>query len=50
LKELSVDQYNFAKDLGNFIDNDYSANFKANNVNADVIIDEDRYYFEPISE
>jgi len=51
LKELSVDQYNFAKDLGNFIDNDYSANFKVNNdVNVENIVDEDRYYFEPISE
>jgi len=49
LRELAVDQYNFAKDLGDYAHSDNSANLGDNNGNGAVnIIDEDRYYFEPV--
>lgn len=49
LKELSVDQYNFAKDLGEFSEEDYFANFSENDGSGDdEITEEDRYYFEPV--
>jgi len=49
LKELSVDQYNFAKDLGDFYSDGYMPNFSENTPeSATNIVDEDRYYFEPV--
>lgn len=49
LKELAVDQYNFARDLGDFINEEYIANFaekKAEDTTQNL--EEDRYYFEPV--
>ena len=49
LKELSVDQYNFARDLGEFINDDYSSEFRQNNpISVSENNEEDRYYFEPV--
>jgi hypothetical protein len=49
LKELSVDQYNFARDLGEFINDDYSSEFRQNNsIGISENNEEDRYYFEPV--
>ena len=49
LRELSVDQYNFAKDLGDFYDEDYLSNFSEENTkNDNQEQEEDRYYFEPV--
>ena len=49
LKELSVDQYNFAKDLGEFTDDEYFSNLSENKLGIDQeTIEEDRYYFEPV--
>jgi hypothetical protein len=49
LRELAVDQYNFAKDLGDYYQDDNSSNFRENIGNlAAEIIEEDRYYFEPV--
>lgn len=45
LRELAVDQYNFAKDLGDYIDEGNLSNFT--DKEADIV-DEDRYYFEPV--
>lgn len=48
LRELSVDQYNFARDLGDYVQDDNSSNLSEDNSNQPGnIIDEDRYYFEP---
>ncbi|MFA6525889.1 MAG: hypothetical protein WCT26_00535 [Candidatus Buchananbacteria bacterium] len=49
LRELSVDQYNFAKDLGDYLPEGNLSNFSDNDGNnLPNIIDEDRYYFEPV--
>ena len=49
LRELSVDQYNFAKDLGDFGGEEYLSNFTEENTeNGDSNLEEDRYYFEPV--
>ena len=49
LRELSVDQYNFAKDLGDYIPEGNLPNLGDNSGNeAANIVDEDRYYFEPV--
>jgi hypothetical protein len=49
LKELSVDQYNFARDLGDFINEEYIANFTEKKPDETAqSVDEDRYYFEPV--
>lgn len=49
LRELSVDQYNFAKDLGDYLPEGNLSNFSDNDSNSvPNIIDEDRYYFEPV--
>ncbi len=47
LKELSVDQYNFAKDLGEYVDEDYLTNTPKNKALTELS-EEDRYYFEPV--
>ena len=49
LKELSVDQYNFARDIGGYSSDDYLSNFSDNEPGGDEQnLDEDRYYFEPV--
>jgi len=49
LRELSVDQYNFAKDLGDFYDGEYLPNFSEETAeNSEIFQEEDRYYFEPV--
>lgn len=48
LRELAVDQYNFAKELGDYVDGEDLSNFSDNSHDAVNVIDEDRYYFEPI--
>jgi len=49
LKELSVDQYNFARDIGGYTEDDYSSNFSDKMSEEEgLAIDEDRYYFEPV--
>jgi len=45
LRELAVDQYNFAKDLGDYTGDVNLANLDEKEGN---IVDEDRYYFEPV--
>ena len=49
LKELAVDQYNFARDIGEYNDNEC---FSDNNSNLseklNKPLEEDRYYFEPV--
>lgn len=50
LKELAVDQYNFARDLGEFTNDEYLADFSENGSPKDSESpDEDRYYFEPVA-
>ncbi|MFA6594518.1 MAG: hypothetical protein WCT16_04680 [Candidatus Buchananbacteria bacterium] len=46
LRELSVDQYNFAKDIGAVSDEEILSEFRQENPQTP---DEDRYYFEPVS-
>jgi len=49
LRELSVDQYNFAKDLGDYADDSNLSNLNDNQAGRPAnIADEDRYYFEPV--
>ena len=45
LRELSVDQYNFAKDIGDFQVEDNLCNFGEID---EENVEEDRYYFEPV--
>ncbi|MFA6228453.1 MAG: hypothetical protein WC668_04720 [Patescibacteria group bacterium] len=46
LRELSVDQYNFARDIGVVPDEEILSEFSQNDRD---IQDEDRYYFEPVN-
>ncbi|MFA5021041.1 MAG: hypothetical protein WC517_03210 [Patescibacteria group bacterium] len=49
LRELSVDQYNFAKDLGDYPNDGNLSNLNDNQAGRPAnIADEDRYYFEPV--
>ena len=49
LKELSVDQYNFARDIGGYDDDEFSSNFSDNSREDEVQpLEDDRYYFEPV--
>ncbi len=49
LRELAVDQYNFAKDLGDYFQADNSPYLSENESNGVAnLVDEDRYYFEPV--
>ena len=48
LRELSIDQYNFAKDIGGHSDDDYLAQFGENDFRNTEQKEEERYYFEPV--
>jgi len=50
LKELAIDQYNFAKDLGEYSDDNYFSQFSENIVKKAGLTEEERYYFEPVNE
>lgn len=47
-REMSIDQYDFARDIGETLSDDYLSKFGENNLNSVGLIDEERYYFEPI--
>jgi hypothetical protein len=48
LKELSVDQYNFARDIGDYCTDNYFSDDNNLSENSDKPVEEDRYYFEPV--
>ena len=50
LKELAIDQYNFAKDLGEYSDDNYFSQFSENIAKKASLTDDERYYFEPVNE
>ncbi len=47
-KEISIDQYDFTKDIEEITNKDYLSKFRENNFNFGDSVDEERYYFEPV--
>ncbi len=47
-REMPIDQYDFAKDIGEVSNEDYLSKFGENDFRSAGSIDEERYYFEPV--
>ncbi len=47
-REMDIDQYDFAKDIGGVIEDDYLSKFGENYFVGSEQKEEERYYFEPV--